>query len=263
MSQHITTIPEISILDQDGIPRVRDLDLAERLGFERPRAIRQLIERNRGELEAFGPLATQRGKSRGQDFIEFQLSEEQALLVATLSNAEYAPAVRAMLIRVFVAYRRGHLVSATPAFDAREARLQFRLGLTIAKLAGIEGNQRLISASNVAKVTTGVDYLASIGMKHLPAPAQDAAMTPTTIGQQLGGMSSQSVNQALSRHGYQTFFRDAKGKLVYEPTEKGRAAGGEMKDTGKRHGNGTPVTQLMWTSATLRALREDLQLEHA
>jgi len=33
------------------------MDLAERLGFDRPRKIRELIERSREELEAFSALA--------------------------------------------------------------------------------------------------------------------------------------------------------------------------------------------------------------
>src|SRR5690606_1881663 len=93
----------------EGEPRVRDLDLAERLGFRRPRAIRQIVERNRSEIVGLGSLATLRGKSRGQEFTEFHLNEEQALLVAVLSNAPQAAAVRAMLIRTFVAYRRGQV----------------------------------------------------------------------------------------------------------------------------------------------------------
>ena len=40
---------------------------------------------------------------------EYLLNEEQALLLATVSSAPNAPAVRAMLIRTFVAWRRGHL----------------------------------------------------------------------------------------------------------------------------------------------------------
>ncbi len=93
----------------EGEPRARDLDIAERLGFRRPRKIRELIERNIAELKAFGPLALQRGKSRGQEFNEYWLSEEQALLVAALSDADRAPAVRHMLIKVFVAWRRGQI----------------------------------------------------------------------------------------------------------------------------------------------------------
>lgn len=99
----------IAITEIENEPRARDTDIGKRLGFNRPRAIRQLIERNIAEFEGFGPLATRRGESRGQEFTEYWLTEEQALLVATLSSAPNAPDVRAMLIRAFVAWRRGHL----------------------------------------------------------------------------------------------------------------------------------------------------------
>lgn len=104
-----TSLQEIAIVEQGGMPLARDIDIGERLGLQRPRVIRELIERNRGELEGFGPLAVRHGKSRGQDFAEYLLNEEQALLISTLSSAPNAPAVRAMLIRTFVAWRRGHL----------------------------------------------------------------------------------------------------------------------------------------------------------
>lgn len=103
-----------------GEPRIRDLDLAERLGFERPRDIRKLIERNRSEIEAFGTRATVAHVVRGNPTKEVYLNEEQALVVAVLSNAPQAPAVRAMLIRTFVTYRRGHQTS--PSLDS-ETRL--------------------------------------------------------------------------------------------------------------------------------------------
>lgn len=114
---NVTTLPEILVVERDGEPRARDIDIGERLGLQRPRVIRELIERNRGELEGFGPLAVRHGKSRGQEFEEFLLNEEQALLLATLSSAPNAPAVRAMLIRTFVAWRRGHLEA--PALDMK------------------------------------------------------------------------------------------------------------------------------------------------
>lgn len=101
---------QFGLAEIDGEPRVRDLDLAERLGFERPRKIRELIERNRAEIEAMGvcPAVGQtHGPKGGRPAKEFYLNEEQALLVAVLSNAPQAPTVRTMLIRTFVAYRRG------------------------------------------------------------------------------------------------------------------------------------------------------------
>ena len=44
--------------DDDGEPRVLDLDLAERLGYERPRKIRDLIDRHMDTLIEFGKCAT-------------------------------------------------------------------------------------------------------------------------------------------------------------------------------------------------------------
>jgi hypothetical protein len=100
---------QFGLAEIDGEPRVRDLDLAERLGFDRPRDIRKLIERNRSEIEGLGTCATVAHVVRGNPTKELHLNEEQALLVAVLSNAPQAAAVRAMLIRTFVSYRRGQI----------------------------------------------------------------------------------------------------------------------------------------------------------
>lgn len=103
------TVTDITLSEVEGDPRARDLDIAGRLGFDRPRDIRKLIERNLSELEAFGTCATVARVARGNPVSEYWLNEEQALLISIKSEAENAAAVRAMLIRVFVAYRRGHL----------------------------------------------------------------------------------------------------------------------------------------------------------
>lgn len=119
-------LPDIILSDIDGEPRARDLDVAERLGFDRPRDIRKLIERNLVEIESFGVCATvartpdDRG---GRPATEYWLTEEQALLVASRSEAENAPQVRRMLIKVFVAWRRGHL-TPTQALTPAEMFLQ-------------------------------------------------------------------------------------------------------------------------------------------
>ncbi len=107
------SLPEILLTEIEGEPRARDLDIAERLGFDRPRDIRKLIERNAEELTTFGVLARHggasiSGKGRVMPITEYWLNEEQALLIATVSDAPKAPAVRAMLIKTFVAWRRGH-----------------------------------------------------------------------------------------------------------------------------------------------------------
>lgn len=115
-----TDIIEIGLTAIEGEPRARDTDIAERLGFGRPRDIRKLIERNLPEIENFGTCATVARVVRGNPSIEYWLNEEQSLLVAVLSDAQNAPAVRAMLIKTFVAWRRGHLPAVDPQALARQ-----------------------------------------------------------------------------------------------------------------------------------------------
>lgn len=116
----------LAVAEFDGEPRVRDLDLAERLGFERPRKIRELIERNMAEITAMGicpAVGQNHGGGRGRPTKEFFLNEEQALVVAALSNTSQAREVRALLIRTFVAYRRGQIDPASlPAPDQEMIR---------------------------------------------------------------------------------------------------------------------------------------------
>ncbi len=43
--------------DMGGEPRIRDVDLADRLGFATATKIRELIDRNAGELRTYGPIS--------------------------------------------------------------------------------------------------------------------------------------------------------------------------------------------------------------
>lgn len=102
---------------EDGQPRVRDLDLASWLGYERPSKIRELIRRNRLEIEALGIIPTvgiiHGGAGRPAE--ELWLTEEQAIAVCQLSQTPRATQVRIMLRRMFVQYRQGALVPVTPS----------------------------------------------------------------------------------------------------------------------------------------------------
>lgn len=144
----------------------------------------------------------------------------------------------------------------------REGRLSYQHHLRICRMLGITGMPAHLAASRAVKNLLGIDPLAAMQITHAEAPDDAANVNTTTMGKQIG-LSAQATNAALSRFGYQTSFRDAKGKLVYEPTAKGRALGGRMMDTGKKHGNGTPVTQLLWSTKTVEALKADLQMEKA
>lgn len=252
-------VTEVALQNMDGEPCVRDLDIAERLGFRRPRVIRELIERNRTEIESHGSLAVRHGKSRGQEFTEYHLNEEQALLVSVLSNAPNAAAVRAMLIKVFVAYRRGELGAPKAANDdyhhqGRESRLQFKQGLAIARMMGLSGNQAVLSANSLTIRTTGVDVLDAMGQRHLVAPQQEALLTPSDIGKELGGRSGIAINELLQRFGFQSGQRDHKNRTFWEPTPKGIEAGAVMTDVARGNGTGNS-RQLRWASRIVVVLR--------
>jgi len=107
---------QLTIQLVEGEPRVHDLILAERLGFERPRVIRELIERNKPELERYGGLPCGTANPSplgGRPATEYWLNEAQALLICIRSDAEHAADVREEIIKVFVAWRHGELVPAS------------------------------------------------------------------------------------------------------------------------------------------------------
>ena len=105
-SRRTFTIADLNT-DIDNEPRVQDICLADALGFSRPRAIRQIIDRNEIELDTYGSLATRRGKSRGQSFTEYFLNEGQALLICMFAKTVAAASVRKALVDVFMEYRLG------------------------------------------------------------------------------------------------------------------------------------------------------------
>lgn len=107
------TVADIEVVI-DAEPRIKDVLLADRLGYRRSRNIRELIERNRSELEAYGNIAVRHGAVEAgngaiKEVTEFHLNEHQSLLICMFAKTDMAAAVRKALIDVFVAYRRSHL----------------------------------------------------------------------------------------------------------------------------------------------------------
>jgi hypothetical protein len=93
--------------------------LADILGMpmNRLRRIRDdVIKPNLEEIQSYGSLPEttamiEVGKGAKRAVTEYWLTEPQALAVCSLSRAPNAKAVRKMLIQVFMAWRRGQLVS--------------------------------------------------------------------------------------------------------------------------------------------------------
>lgn len=195
-------VDAIGLKQFDDGPRALDLDIAKRLGFDRPRDIRKLIERNITELERFGVCATvaqTSGPKGGRPGKEYWLNEEQALSVSAASDAQNAAEVRHMLIKVFVAWRRGELrpvevSEPSKMLVAREGRLQYRMFRGILKDLGIKGNQAVLSANRATKMTTGFDAMGALGITHIDANVNQADLTPTDVALRLGLNGAREVN---------------------------------------------------------------------
>lgn len=155
------------------------------------------------------------------------------------------------------------LPSRGPRIDvSREHRLTMKDQVMYAKMAGFTGNQVLLAANRATALLTGIDNLGLLGASALPAPQNEALLSPSDIAVRAGFRSGRAVNERLCELVLQTRHRDHKGQVYYEPTEAGAQAGGTMQDTGKKRSDGTPVRQLRWASSIISTLGSPVGLPH-
>ncbi|QBR34855.1 hypothetical protein ETW23_00390 [Leisingera sp. NJS201] len=102
----------LTIQDFNGEPRMRDLDIAEALGYSRARDFRQLLDRCAEALRGFGEVicgTVPHIKMRGRDPKEYWLNEHQTFYICTQSKTDNAFAITRQIINLFVAWRNGRL----------------------------------------------------------------------------------------------------------------------------------------------------------
>lgn len=101
----------------NGELRVHDLVLADRLCFEHPLNIRNIIKRNQSKLLKFGVLSTMEktsGELGGRPTSEFYLNQKQAIFICMKSETDKAFDVQVEIVRVFDAYLNGELKHEQP-----------------------------------------------------------------------------------------------------------------------------------------------------
>lgn len=118
----------------DGEPRISDVELAERLGYPNAREFRRLISRHSSTLRQFGVLGTvpTRNELGGHRVNTYLLSEQQAIFIVAKSDMPIATEITVAIVKAFVAFRRGtinqklygavgmELLGFTPRAFARE-----------------------------------------------------------------------------------------------------------------------------------------------
>lgn len=114
----------------------------------------------------------------------------------------------------------------------------------IYEAAGIHGNQLALALDKFYKAESGMSALGAAGID-LKEPKQDVHCNATQLGEMMGGVKARTVNKRLAAAGLQE-----STPAGWRPTERGKQYA-VLLDTGKKMGNGAPVTQLKWYPTVL------------
>ena len=106
-SNQSLTINDLQVIEDE--PRIKDIVLGERLGFNRAVKIKDIIKRNIQELQGFGAFPqigeTMKVGCVNRKIMTYYLNEAQALLLCMFSRTAKAAQVRKELIDVYMTYR--------------------------------------------------------------------------------------------------------------------------------------------------------------
>jgi phage antirepressor YoqD-like protein len=107
----------------DGEPRIRDLDLAARLGFNDPHEIRRLIARHSTSLAELGVSVTMpetAGNRGGRPGKAHYLNRKQAIFITAKSETPRATEITIEIVERFDAYERGLMRPTRSAINMRD-----------------------------------------------------------------------------------------------------------------------------------------------
>jgi len=207
---------DILIKEIEGEPRMRDIDMAEALGFEHPRRIRSSITRHSNTLASFGDLAKIEvtANQGGSPYDEYWLNEKQALFICTKSEAKNALDITIQMIEVFSAWRHGQLADVNfPNIMVllREARVTHgkkaaqrlwkRAGLPMPDVAEIKAEaaqsgeiglflrEYCICTGDARRFTRSAELLEAY--KHWCRAHERQPMTDATFTKRLSGLAGQ------------------------------------------------------------------------
>jgi prophage antirepressor-like protein len=232
----------IRVVEIDGEPWFVGKDICEALGYTNPS--KAMGDHCKGVTKRY-PVATAGGV---QDVRV--LNESNVLRLIVSSNLPAAEKFEAWVFEeVLPSIRRNGSYSAVMPRLGSVAE-DFRALHDMAQVAGLTGSAAVIAASNATARRTGENPLALIGMPSIASSIQARLITASDIAVELGLSSSQKANTLMESVGLHESLRDRRGRKEWKPTGFGEAFG-RWEDTGKRHGDGTPVHQWKWTEAVL------------
>ena len=225
----------VRVIVQDGEPWFIASDVAKALGYERPN---DAVNTHCKKVNKFSYGDSPRG---AQPYNIIPESDVYRLIMrSNLPNAERFQDW--VVEEVLPSIRKTGNYSMAPA-SAPGVR-PLRDIAAIYEAAGIHGNQLALALDKFYKAESGMSALGAAGIE-LKEPKQDVHCNATQLGELMGGVKARAVNKMLAAAGLQEFT-----PAGWRPTEFGKKYS-VLLDTGKKTGNGTPVTQLKWYPTVL------------
>jgi prophage antirepressor-like protein len=121
----------------------------------------------------------------------------------------------------------------------------------IARQIGLDKNAAAISANQATLRLSGQNVLQLMGQTHLEAENQDSIwFTPTELGK-ARNLSGRAINLLLAEAGLQH-----KVGEHWTPTDQAEGFY-RLFDTGKKHSDGTLITQVKWAENVLNLIQRD------
>lgn len=225
----------VRVIVQDGKPWFIASDVAKALGYERPN---DAVNTHCKKVNKFSYGDSPRG---AQPYNIIPESDVYRLIMrSNLPNAERFQDW--VVEEVLPSIRKTGNYSMAPA-SAPGVR-PLRDIAAIYEAAGIHGNQLALALDKFYKAESGMSALGAAGI-NLKEPKQDVHCNATQLGAMMGGVKARAVNKRLAAAGLQE-----STPAGWRPTEFGKQYS-VLLDTGKKTGNGTPVTQLKWYPTVL------------
>lgn len=225
----------VRVIVQDGEPWFIASDVAKALGYERPN---DAVNTHCKKVNKFSYGDSPRG---AQPYNIIPESDVYRLIMrSNLPNAERFQDW--VVEEVLPSIRKTGNYSMAPA-SAPGIR-PLRDIAAIYEAAGIHGNQLALALDKFYKAESGMSALGAAGIA-LKEPKQDVHCNATQLGAMMGGVKARAVNKRLAAAGLQE-----STPAGWRPTELGKQYA-VLLDTGKKTGNGTPVTQLKWYPTVL------------
>lgn len=228
------------VADERGEPLFVGKDICEALGYAN--TADAMSRHCKGVVNRY-PLQTGGGVQEVR-----VLSEPDVLrLIVNCSLPAAQEFERLVFEEILPTIRKTGSYSVKPAASVKPVEEACRLlpyMVKAARACGLDKNAAAISANQAVAKVTGTNVMQLLGHTHLDAEQQVRFFTPTELGERLS-LSGRKFNMLLADAGLQ-----AKKNDVWVPLA---AADGfyRLFDTGKRHGDGTPVQQLKWAEGVL------------